>query len=276
MAAAVAATSWGSPGKEDGQIIKIHAGSPTSVLFWDTVVAQEQTTKLRNTIQYSVDDEDWDPELATGSSLTEFPVGEVLDDAKRSKIFEAFERSDENVPWDEWIPGPVATAEAATLQDINSWHVSNIIPEVTVGKQRTVIRDGMVVCERENGEIKKRRYAKHGDGTRRHGRPPDLTLGRPFGHSESWNMGVYPGRGPALISRADMIISPPPATTTLCPPGADEGVAGPVDVLKDLPRNHLFALSGLSAAGNASPPIAKSGIPKSSELSVSNPANLSP
>ena len=68
----------------------------------------------------------------------------------------------------------------------------------------------MVVCERENGEIKKRRYAKRGDGTRRHGRPPDLTLGRPFGHSESsWNMGVYPGRGPALISRADMIILPP-------------------------------------------------------------------
>ena len=30
----------------------------------------------------------------------------------------------------------------------------------------------------------------------------------PFGHSESCNMGVYPGRGPALISRADMIILP--------------------------------------------------------------------
>ena len=63
---------------------------------------------------------------------------------------------------------------------------------------------------RPRGLAKKRRYAKRGDGTRRHGRPPDLTLGRPFGHSESsWNMGVYPGRGPALISRADMIMTPP-------------------------------------------------------------------
>ena len=124
---------------------------------------------------------------------------------------------------------------------------------------------------------------KRGDGTRRHGRPPDLTLGRPFGFSESWNMGVYPGRGPALISRADMIIlsTPPPRTapapTTLCPPEADEGVASPADVLKGLPRNLLlFALSGLSATGNASPPTAKSGLPKSSELFAPNPANPSP
>ena len=167
--------------------------------------AQEHTTKLQNNIQGSVD-EDWDPELATGSSLTEIRVREVLDDATRSKLFEAFERSDEFIPWEEWISGPVVTAEAAT---INSWQVSNIILEETVGRRRRIIRDGMVVCERENGEIKKRRYAKRGDGTRRHGRPPDLTLGRPFGHSESWNMGVYPGRGPALISRADMIILPP-------------------------------------------------------------------
>ena len=103
------------------------------------------------------------------------------------------------------------------MQDIDSRQVSNIILEVTVGRQQTIIRDGMVVCERENGEIKKRRYAKRGDGTMRHGRPPDLTLGRPFGHSESWNMGVYPGRGPALISRADMIILPPttPSAITL-------------------------------------------------------------
>ena len=51
---------------------------------------------------------------------------------------------------------------------------------------------------------------KRGGGYRRHGRPPDLALRWPFGQqSESWNMGVYPGRGPALISRADMIILPP-------------------------------------------------------------------
>ena len=135
----------------------------------------------------------------------------------------------------------------------------------------------LVVIKLEIGKIKKRRYVKRGDGTRRHGRPPDRG---PFGHSESWNMGVYPGRGPALISRADMITLPPTtpfATTTLCPPEADEGVASPVDVLKGLPRNLLLsALSGLSATGNASPPTAKSGLPKSSELSAPNPANPSP
>ena len=79
-------------------------------------------------------------------------------------------------------------------------------------------------------------------------------------------MGVYPGRGPALISRADMIIlsTPPPRTppapTTLCPPEADEGVASPVDVLKGLSRNLFAAISGLSAAGNAFPSTAKGGI----------------
>ncbi len=72
--------------------------------------------------------------------------------------------------------------------------------------KRRARRHGRARDEPENGEIKKRRYVKRGDGTRRHGRPPDLGLGGPFGHSESWNMGVYPGRGPALISCADMII----------------------------------------------------------------------
>jgi hypothetical protein len=41
-----------------------------------------------------------------------------------------------------------------------------------------------------------------------------------------------------------------------CPPEADEGVASPLDVLKGLPRNQFAALSGLSAAGNASPSTA--------------------
>ena len=166
-----------------------------------------------------------------------------------------------------------------------------IILEVIVGRRRrrrSILRDGagldgMVVCKPDIGKIKKRRRVRRGDGTKRHGRPPDCG---PFGHIESWNMGVYPGRGPALISRADMIIltpgtppsrTPPPATTTLCPPEADEGVASPADVLKGLPRNlFVFALSGLSATGNASPPTAKSGLPKSSELSAPNPANPSP
>jgi hypothetical protein len=107
------------------------------------------------------------------------------------------------------------------------------------------------------GDIKKKRSGGRGQSrggyARRHGRPPDP-------------INPVPNAPPSR--------TPPPATTTLCPPGADEGVAGPVDVLKDLPRNPSVALSGLSAAGIASPPTAKSGISKLSELSVSNPANL--
>ena len=113
-------------------------------------------------------------------------------------------------------------------------------------------------CYMPEGDIKK----KHGGGrgqsrggyARRHGRPPD-------------SINPAPNAPPPR--------TPPPATTTLCPPGAEEGVASPVDVLKDLPRNYFVALSGLSAAGNASPPTAKSEILKSSELSVPNPANFS-
>jgi hypothetical protein len=78
------------------------------------------------------------------------------------------------------------------------------------------------------GDIKKKctRGRKRGGYARRHGRPPDLTFVGPCGNDESWNMGVYPGRGPALISRADMIIlsTPPPAPTTLCPPEAMRGL----------------------------------------------------
>ena len=114
----------------------------------------------------------------------------------------------------------------------------------------------LVIVKLEIGKIKERRYMKRGDGFRRHGRPPDLTF-------------LAPSAPPP--SR-----TPPPATTTFCPLEADEGVACPVDVLKGLPRNHFVALSGLSAAGNASPPTAKSGIPKSSELPAPNPANPSP
>jgi hypothetical protein len=188
------------------------------------------------------DDDNLDPEIMTETSPVEFSGIVVFDVVTMAMLFEAVDSVEEFIPW-------------------------------------------LVVVKPEIGKIKKRRYTKRGDGTRRHGRPPDLTLGGSFGHIESWNMGVYPGLGPALISRADMIIlppttpppsrTPPPATTTLCPPRADEGVAGPVDVLKGLPRNLFVALSGLSAAGNASPPTANSGIPKSSELSVSNPANPS-
>ena len=202
----------------------------------------ETYAKVRSILDAHLVYDQLDPEIATESSLVEFSGIVALEIVTMAMLFEPVDSVEELIPW-------------------------------------------LVVVKLEIGKIKKRRYMKRGDGTRRHGRPPDLTLGGSFGHIESWNMGVYPGRGPALISRADMIIlppttpppsrTPPPATTTFCPPRADEGVAGPVDVLKGLPRNLFVALSGLSAAGNASPPTANSGIPKSSELSVSNPANPS-
>ena len=205
-AAAAATTPWWSPGKNEGQATKINMDSPTSVLFVDKVEAQDQTLKC------IVDDDDWDPELATGSSPKEFCGAEVLDDVMRRKLFKVVECIDEIIPWDVLIAEPVLKAEAAPLQDIESRQVPSLIFELIVGRRRrSIVRDdacldGMVVGELDIGKIKKRRRAKRGDGTKRHGRPPDR---RPFGHSESWNMGVYPGRGPALISRADMIILPP-------------------------------------------------------------------
>jgi len=246
MAAAVAAaTPWRSPGKEDKLITERNVDSPTSVLFVGTmeVEEQEQSVTSQSTFQCNVDEGDWDPELATGSPLTEFCGGEVLDINLRRKLFESFGRSDETIPWGEWIVESVVDVEAATFQDIMSGQVPNIILEVIIGRRRSNLRDaifhdGMVVRKRELGEIRKRRYMKRGDGTRRHGRPPDLALGGPFGNNVSWNMGVYPGRGPALISRADMIILTPTttATMTVCPLGTEEGVACPVVVLKGLHR----------------------------------------
>jgi hypothetical protein len=81
--------------------------------------------------------------------------------------------------------------EADTLQDINinSGQVSNIILDVTIGRERSILQgdvvfDGRVVCEPKNGKIKKKRYAKRGGGYRRHGRHPDLIPRRPFGQLE--------------------------------------------------------------------------------------------
>ena len=105
--------------------------------------------------------------------------------------------------------------------------------------------EGDIKKKSSGGRGQKRGYA------RRHGRPPDPITPAPS---------APPSR------------TPPPATTTLCPPEADEGVASPADVLKGLPRNLFVAMSGLSATGNASPPTAKSGLPKSSEFSAPNPA----
>ena len=59
-------------------------------------------------------------------------------------------------------------------------------------------------------------------------------------------MGVYPGRGPALISRADMIILPstkPSATTTAYLLEPDEGVECPEVVLKGLLRTLILRVA---------------------------------
>ena len=163
--------------------------SPTSVLFVGTVEAQDQTVKC------IVDDDDWDPELATRSSLTEFCGAGVLDDVMRRKLFKIFEHFDDIIPWNELIAEPVVKAEAEPLQDIESREVPSIILEAIVGRRRrSILRegadlDGVVVCKPDMGKIRKRRRVRRGDSTKRHGRPPDRG---PFGHSESWNMGVYP------------------------------------------------------------------------------------
>ena len=128
MAAAVAAaTPWRSPGKEDRLITERNVDSPTSVLFVGTmeVEEQEQSVTSQSTFQCNVDEGDWDPELATGSPLTEFCGGEVLDINLRRKMFESFERPDEIIPWGEWIVESVVDVEAATFQDIKSSQVAN-------------------------------------------------------------------------------------------------------------------------------------------------------
>ena len=142
---------------------------------------------LQSTFKCSVDDSDWDPELAMESSPTELCGGEVLDIDMRGKLLESFECFDEIISWDEWISEPVVNAEAAAVQETKSVQVPNIILEMLIGRRRSVLRDeivfdGMAVREVEIGKIKKRRYVKRGGGTRRHGRPPGLTFVGSFGN----------------------------------------------------------------------------------------------
>ena len=132
-------------------------------------------------------------------------------------LLEADDSIDELTPWGEWdddddvavqiAPDP-AQARDGQIEKSLAIHEA-IRVRLWSSIQGDAGPDDMLVIKLEMGKIKKRRYVKRGDGTRRHhGRPQDLTPGGSFGHIESWNMGVYPGRGPALISRADMIILP--------------------------------------------------------------------
>ena len=108
------------------------------------------------------------------------------------------------VPWGDWNDDVDVAVHFATdpaqAQDIQ-------IGEILIGPSKKQVEEGdgrtTITTEHvtgrarddpENGELKKRRFAKRDGGTRRHGRPLDLTLGEPFGHSESWNMKVYAGR----------------------------------------------------------------------------------
>ncbi len=235
MAAAVAAAMpWWSPGKGDGQVTGRLVHSPTSVLDLDAVEAEEQTNLSPSSKVWNSDDADWDPEIATESSLAEISGSVVLGILTTAIEFETAD-SDVLVPWGDWNDDvDVAVHLASDPAQSRGMQIGEILTasdskpvrdsqfennlafdeeddqdEEDDDRNKTTIEHTTGRARDLNGKIKEWRYAKRGDGTRRHGRPPDLTLGRPLGLSESWNMGVYPGRGPALISRADMIILPP-------------------------------------------------------------------
>ena len=152
---------------------------------------------------------------------------------------------------DNCLPADVLAGDPAGKPDSNLPKKKRRTTHSVGARRRGRARD-----EPGNGEIKKRRYAKRGDGTRRHGRPPDLTLGGPFGHSESWNMGVYPGRGPALISCADMIILPPttPSAITFEDSATlSAGISGHSDAEDTVTDTFLFTLAVDSTPGLFTP-----------------------
>ena len=235
-------------------------------------VEDQDQTKLSPSIKmFNSDDDDWDPEIATEPS--DFSGSVVPENVTRVIFFETADSVDEWIPWGEWgDDADVAVqfaSDPAQARDIQIGENFAIRPskeriEEDDGRNATTTEHttGRLSDEPENGEIKKRRYMKRDGGTRRHGRPPDLTLGGPFGHSESWNMGVYPGRGPALISRADMIILPPTTPSAIifkdpltpCVVVSDPVVAG--ETASDISP---VAHAGLSAPGFSTSTTAGSG-----------------
>jgi len=83
------------------------------------------------------------------------------------------------------------------------------------------------------------------------------SLDGPFGRSDSCNMGVYPGRGPALISRADMIILPSTITIDSFPFAYDTVAAvaaflAPEDTQHYIISNLLRPLQGLHSPRDVS------------------------
>ncbi len=195
--------------------------------------------------------------------------------------YETADSVDELVPWDDWnddvdvavhFASDPAQARGMQIGEILTIRPSKKQVEEDYGRS-TITTDhtaGWARDEPENGEIKRRRFAKRGDGTRRHGRPPDLALGGPFGHSESWNMGVYPGRGPALISRADMILLPPtkPSAIIFKDPLTPSVVVSDLVVAGETASDTLtVAHAGLSAPGPSTSTTAGSGSLKKSPTS---------
>ena len=216
MAAAVAvAMPWRSPGKVNGQAKGKYLNSPISVLFVDTVEIDEQDT----------DDADWDPEIATKSSLTEWSGRLVLEIATRAMLFETDDSIDELTPWGEWDDRVDVAVQFAPDPEFSGTVVLEIDTMAMLFEAVDSVDElipWLVVIKLEIGKIKKRRYVKRGDGTRRHGRPPDLTFTTPS--------------VPPLTPSATM-------TAYLLEP--DEGAARPEVVLKGLHRtcNLYFARS---------------------------------
>ena len=220
MAAAVAAAMpLRSPGKEDGQIKERHVTSPTSVLDVDTVEVEEQT--MPSITIFNLDDYDWDPEMAAESSLVEFS-GSVMPGIVTTAMPFKADSVDELIPWGEWNDGvDVAVQFAYDPRDSQIGESLSVREVVRVNSWSSIQGDAgpddLVVVKLEIGKIKKRRYVKQGDGTRRHGRPPDLTFPAP--------------RVPPLT---------PPATKNVYLLEPDEGVACPEVMLKGLHRTFIM------------------------------------
>ena len=240
MAAAVAAAMpLRSPGKEDGHIKERHVNSPTSILDVDTVEVEEKT--MPSITICNLDCVDWDP---AESSLMEFSESVMLGIVTTAMLFKA-DSVDELIPWGEWNDGvDVAVQFAYDPRDSQIGESLSVHEAARVNSWSSIQGDAgpddLVVVELE---IKKRRYWKRGDGTRRHGRPPDLTFPAP--------------RVPPLT---------PPATMNAYLLEPDEGVACPEVMLKGLHRTSILYFARSLRHRKCSPSTTKRGTRKSPDL----------
>ena len=140
-------------------------------------------------------------------------------------LFEADDSVDELTPWGKWdddVDVAVQIAPDPAQARDGQIEKSLAIHEAIRVKLWSSIRgdagpDDLLVAKLEFGKIKMRRYVKQDDGTRPHGRPPDLTSPAPS--------------APPFT---------PSATMTAYLLRSDEGVARPVVVLKGLHRTIIM------------------------------------